>query len=157
MKKKYETIFITKPDLEDSANSTLHKKISSLISKKGGKVHVLEDKGKLRLAYEIKKNMKGRYHYLGFEGEGTLLKEVERNLKLSESVIKFQSHRIENDFNSTITPMEMGRSSSFSRGKPKGSYDGGRESRGYDRRERDSIDEEGPASIPEAMESIVKE
>jgi len=125
---KYETIFILKPDMEDGSRNSLREKIKSFISKKGGKVHVLEESGKFRLAYEIRKEMKGYFHYLGFEAEPTVLPELEKNLRINESVIKFQSFRIMGDFDSTIFPMESVRSAPMTRTKGRGS--GGFEERG---------------------------
>lgn len=100
--KKYETIFVMKPDLDEAVKANIPVKMTTLIEREKGKVHVSHDLGKQRLAYEVKKEHKGHYHYLGFEGTGDLLKEVEKNLRLNEGVMKFISFRVEGDFNHNL-------------------------------------------------------
>jgi len=102
---RYETIFVTRPSAEGISNKELENKFQKLIKKKKGKIHIQQDWGKQRLAYEVKREIKGQYHYLGFEGTSELLKEVEQLFRLDESVIKFQSHRVEGEFDAQlITP-----------------------------------------------------
>jgi small subunit ribosomal protein S6 len=45
--------------------------------------------GMRKLAYPVEKNDRGYYTVLFYKAEGTLINELERNLKISEDVIKF--------------------------------------------------------------------
>ena len=47
------------------------------------------------LAYEIDNNKKGHYIFLGFEGDGSTVNELQRRMKLSENVIRFMTQNVE--------------------------------------------------------------
>lgn len=100
--RKYETIFVMKPDLDEAIKANIPVKMKAIIEREKGTVHVSHDLGKQRLSYEVKKETKGHYHYLGFEGQGEIVKEVEKNLRLNEGVMKFVSFRVEGDFNHNL-------------------------------------------------------
>jgi small subunit ribosomal protein S6 len=104
--KRYETIYITRPDLEEDTRNSLQEKFKKIVEKGKGKVHVLENWGKMRLAYEVKRQLKGVYTYMGFEGLPNILKDLERNLRLTESVLKFQTVRIDGEFKAELTHPE---------------------------------------------------
>jgi small subunit ribosomal protein S6 len=102
---RFETIYITRPELDEEARTALCKKFEGVVQKNKGKVVVTENWGKQRLAYDVKKQMKGNYHYVGFEGTREVMLELERNLKINEGVIKFQTHRVEGEFDAVFSPM----------------------------------------------------
>ncbi len=70
---KYETVFIINPNVEDSGVKDLIQKFSSLINN-DGKVESVEELGRKKLAYEIKKNSEGIYVLINFEAAPTLIK-----------------------------------------------------------------------------------
>jgi|SRR5579863_1005395 len=85
----YETIFIVKPSLsEDEVEKTIVK-IKEVIQKNGGEPSKVENWGKRKLAYEVRKEKRGTYVLLSFKGSGSLVTELERNYRLDESIIKF--------------------------------------------------------------------
>ena len=63
---KYESVIIINPNLEEEAIKALIEKISNLINT-DGKVSSVEEVGKKKLAYEIKKNKEGFYVVFKFE------------------------------------------------------------------------------------------
>ena len=85
---KYETIFIINPSVEEAGVKELTQKFSDLINS-DGKVESVEDMGKRKLAYEIKKNSEGIYVLINFEANPTLIKELERVYRITDEVIKF--------------------------------------------------------------------
>ena len=85
---KYETIFIINPSVEEAGVKELTKKFSDLINS-DGKVESVEEMGKRKLAYEIKKNSEGIYVLINFEANPTLIKELERVYRITDEVIKF--------------------------------------------------------------------
>lgn len=124
---RFETIYITRPDLEDDSRKAIAEKLKGYITEHKGTVHVEQDWGKQKLGYEIKKQIKGFYTYLGFEGSGDLLREVERALRLNESVIKFMSTSVEGEFDPTFTIAERApRPMMGGRGRSKGAEPFGR-------------------------------
>ena len=85
---KYETVFIINPSVEEAGVKELIEKFSSLINN-DGKVESVEEMGKRKLAYEIKKNSEGIYVLINFEANPTLIKELERVYRITDEVIKF--------------------------------------------------------------------
>ena len=85
---KYETVFIINPSVEEAGIKDLIQKFSDIINN-DGKVEEVEEMGKRKLAYEIKKNTEGYYVVINFEANPELIKELERNYRITDSVIKF--------------------------------------------------------------------
>ena len=85
---KYETIFIINPNVDDAGIKELIQKFSDLINS-DGKVEKVEEMGKRKLAYEIKKNKEGYYVVINFESNPELIKELERVYRITDNVIKF--------------------------------------------------------------------
>ncbi len=93
--RKYETIFILDPDLEEGAAQSAIEKIKGIITQGNGEILKVEDWGKRKLAYEVKKKSKGHYILIHFSGTPALLSELERNYRVMDAVIKFQSIRLD--------------------------------------------------------------
>ena len=85
---KYESVVIINPNLEEEAIKALIEKISNLINT-DGKVSSVEEVGKKKLAYEIKKNKEGFYVVFKFEANPELITELERVYRITDEVIKF--------------------------------------------------------------------
>ena len=93
--RKYEIIFILDPDLEEEQAQSLVEKVKGIITQANGEVLKVEDWGKRKLAYEVKKKTKGHYILIHFLGSPALLSELERNFRVMDAVIKFQSVRLD--------------------------------------------------------------
>ncbi len=85
---KYESVIIINPNLEAEAIKALIEKISNLINT-DGKVSSVEEAGKKKLAYEIKKNKEGYYVIFKFEAKPESITELERVYRITDEVIKF--------------------------------------------------------------------
>ena len=92
---KYEVVYIIDPAVEEEARKALIAKYNELITGNGGTVDKVEEWGKRRLAYAIDYKTEGYYVLVNFQAESELPKELERNLQISESVIRYQVIRIE--------------------------------------------------------------
>ena len=92
---KYEVVYIIDPAVEEEARKALVAKYNELITGNGGTVDKVEEWGKRRLAYAIDYKTEGYYVLVNFQAESELPKELERNLQISESVIRYQVIRIE--------------------------------------------------------------
>ena len=92
---KYEVVYIIDPAVEEEARKALVAKYNELITGNGGIVDKVEEWGKRRLAYAIDYKTEGYYVLVNFQAESELPKELERNLQISESVIRYQVIRIE--------------------------------------------------------------
>jgi small subunit ribosomal protein S6 len=93
----YESIFILNPDLSSEQAEKVQQTMTGVVEKNGGTVHVLDDWGVKRLAYEVKKHKKGHYLLMQFSGTSAALSELERNYRLNDGVIKYMTLRIEKD------------------------------------------------------------
>lgn len=87
---KYEVVYIIDPAVEDEARKALIAKFNDLITGNGGSVDKVEEWGKRRLAYAIDYKTEGYYVLVNFRAEAGLPKELERNLQISDSVIRYQ-------------------------------------------------------------------
>lgn len=85
---KYESIIIISPVVEEEGIKNLITKFSDLINT-DGKVESVEEMGKRKLAYEVKKNKEGYYVLINFEAKPELIAELERNYRITDEVIKF--------------------------------------------------------------------
>jgi small subunit ribosomal protein S6 len=86
--KKYEGLFILKPNLTDEEYGKLTTSILDVIAKNGGKVDAKEDLGTRDLAYMIKKDKKGRYLLVYFTAETSSITAMERLYKINESILR---------------------------------------------------------------------
>ena len=87
---KYEVVYIIDPAVEDEARKALIAKFNDLITGNGGSVDKVEEWGKKRLAYAIDYKTEGYYVLVNFQAEPELPRELERNLQISDSVIRYQ-------------------------------------------------------------------
>ena len=91
---KYEVVYIIDPAVEEEARKALIAKFNDLITGNGGSVDKVEEWGKRRLAYAIDYKTEGYYVLVTFQAEADLPKELERNLQISDSVIRYQVIRL---------------------------------------------------------------
>jgi small subunit ribosomal protein S6 len=89
--KEYETIYILRSDVDAEAAERVQARVSDALGREQGKLVKVEAWGRRKLAYPLGKQRRGVYVYLKYVGGGGLVAEVERNLKLQDSVIKFMT------------------------------------------------------------------
>ena len=92
----YELAFIVHPDLDDNAFKEVLERVQSWITDAGGSVNKVDLWGKRKLAYEIRKQTEGQYVILSATMEPSTCAELERNLGLQESVMRFMIQQAEN-------------------------------------------------------------
>ena len=92
---KYEAMYIVNPNVADDARAALVERFSGIVTNGGGNVEKIDDWGKRKLAYEIDDLTEGHYILMHFESESSLPKELERNFKISEDVMRFLVSRKE--------------------------------------------------------------
>lgn len=95
MTRIYENLFIVKPDATEEEVDHLVEQLSKHVTTGGGTVDKVEKWGKRRLAYRVEKHREGNYVLMQFSAEPSLVREVERRLRVQESVIKFITVRID--------------------------------------------------------------
>ena len=85
---QYESIIIVNPNLDEAALKALEEKFTGLINE-NGKVESVENMGKKRLAYEIKKCKEGTYLLFNFEAKPDSITELERVYRITDDIMKF--------------------------------------------------------------------
>ena len=88
MMRKYETIFILHPSLDEEAVKANIEKFQGVIVNGGGKVENVDFWGKRKLAYEINKVNEGYYTLINFEANPELPKELDRFFRITDGVIR---------------------------------------------------------------------
>ena len=106
-KREYETIYILRPDSTSDVIAQVNQKVRGVIEAGGGNLLKIDNWGKRKLAYEVKKQLKGIYLFFSYLGQAGLLEEVERNLRLTASVIRYYSVKIAENVDPAARPSEF--------------------------------------------------
>ena len=85
----YETLYVLKPTLTDEETAANIAKIEEILVKNGAKILATNKMGMRKLAYPVEKNERGVYTIVYFKAAGSVIAELERNLKFNEEVIKY--------------------------------------------------------------------
>ncbi|MGA8098746.1 MAG: 30S ribosomal protein S6 [Candidatus Cybelea sp.] len=85
---EYEVTYILRPSLEESEVEQRANAIAEIVKGQGGEVVGVERLGKKRLAYEINDVREGNYVTMQFKSEPAVSKELERQLKLHDDVLR---------------------------------------------------------------------
>ncbi len=84
---KYESIIIVNPNVDEEGLKALEEKFTGLINE-NGKVESVENMGKKKLAYEIKKFSEGTYLLFNFESQPSAIAELERIYRITDEILK---------------------------------------------------------------------
>ena len=95
--REYETIFILRPETNQEGITQVNTRVRGVIDGQGGRALKLDNWGKRKLAYEIKKQLKGIYMYWQYLGTSGMVEEIERNLRMLDSVIRYYTVRVDED------------------------------------------------------------
>ena len=87
---KYESVVIINPAVEEERLKELTTKFTDMINN-DGKVDKVDNLGKKKLAYPVKKNAEGYYEVFYFTANPSLIAELERNYRITDDVIKFMT------------------------------------------------------------------
>ena len=90
----YETMVILSPGLTKEEADKLVDKYAEVIKAQQGEVTKIDRMGKRKIAYEMKKQQEGTYALVVYNAPGTAVAELERQLRLADEVLKFQSLRV---------------------------------------------------------------
>ncbi len=91
----YECTFICSPELDSAKVEDLVAKVSKIIETAEGKIKNLQQLGKRKLAYNIKKFREGNYVYVEFDANGSVVLSLENFFKVNDDVIRFLTVKVE--------------------------------------------------------------
>ena len=90
----YEHTIVLRQDTSSSQIKQLTEKYLKLIEKNDGNIVKTENWGLLNLAYIIKKNKKGNYLHFKIEGNGKIIKELEKNESIDKNLLKYMTIKV---------------------------------------------------------------
>jgi small subunit ribosomal protein S6 len=89
--REYETIYILRPDTQNDRVADVNQRVRGIIETLGGVVLNVDNWGKRKLAYEIKKELKGIYLFWSYLGSPQVVTEFERNMRMLDPVIRYMT------------------------------------------------------------------
>lgn len=89
--RKYESVYIIRPTLEEEQIKALVEKFTNLISDQGGQVEKVDEWGKRRLAYPIQDFKEGYYVLMLFSADANVPQELERVYKITDDIIRYMT------------------------------------------------------------------
>lgn len=92
--REYETIYVLRPEVARESQERIAARLSEVVSRESGKLTALENWGRRQLAYTVAKYRRGVYVYVKYLGGGALVAEVERNLRMLDDVLKYQTVQV---------------------------------------------------------------
>jgi small subunit ribosomal protein S6 len=107
MPRRYETIFITPVDIPEEELHALIERYSAIITGRKGILVKVEKWGKRKLAYEIKKHLRGYYILLDFAGQTDVVNEMERNFKIDDKILKYMTIKKEDAVDLKVLETEI--------------------------------------------------
>jgi len=103
---QYEVMYVIDPALEDSARIELINRFSDLVKKNGGEVDRVDEWGKRRLAYAIQYKTEGYYVLMYIKAPAELPREIERNMQISDAVLRYLTVRYEGELPAKREPLK---------------------------------------------------
>lgn len=91
--RKYETIFVLNANVEEEKRNELIQKFAGIINS-NGEVIKIDEWGNKKLSYEIQKMREGYYVLVEYNANTDLPKELERNLKITDEVIRYMTTKL---------------------------------------------------------------
>lgn len=85
---KYEIMFIVKADVSEEDEKNTIKAFEKVLTDMGAKIINSKDLGQKKLAYEIKKQVRGYYHLLNVECDSKAVKEFDRKALIDEKILR---------------------------------------------------------------------
>jgi small subunit ribosomal protein S6 len=95
--REYETIYVLRPDVTREAQERVAGRVGDVVGKQGGRLTQVESWGRRALAYPVSKHKRGVYVYLKYVGGGPVVDEIERNLRMLDDVLKYQTVKVRDD------------------------------------------------------------
>jgi len=95
--RRYETIFILRPNLGESIQKDTIRRFEGIVRANSGEMIETDEWGFRELAYNLKGERRGWYVRLDFGGNGATMNELDRNLKLSDNVLRYLSVLVDSD------------------------------------------------------------
>lgn len=88
-KRKYEIMFIVRPNIEDDARKQLVDNFTSILTERDSEIVNVEELGLRNLAYEINDFRKGYYYLVDVNAPIEAVNEFDRLVRINEDIIRY--------------------------------------------------------------------
>ena len=105
--REYETIFILAPDSDSDQIKQINERVRGVVEDGKGRLLRVENWGKRKLAFEIRKHARGIYLYWRYLSPPPLVAEIERNLRMLDPVIRYMTVKIDDSVDPNARPSDM--------------------------------------------------
>jgi small subunit ribosomal protein S6 len=95
--RQYELVYIVSPDASEQTVAELHTQVEQIVQRFNGSLDKTENWGRRKLAYEIGKAREGTYVVETISGPGEMMKEVDRRLRVTDTIIRHLIVRVDDD------------------------------------------------------------
>jgi len=89
--REYETIYILEPNIDPDEADRVATRLKDVITARSGKLIKIDNWGKRKLAYPIRKSSRGVFVFVKYLGFEDIVAEIERNLRLLDPVVRYQT------------------------------------------------------------------
>lgn len=93
----YEVMYIVDTETADEKIAKLNEAVGNLIEKEGGTIVRMDDLGRRKMAYPIKKKNEGYYVLFEIEGSGQEIAELERRMRVNDMIVRYITVRVDED------------------------------------------------------------
>ena len=97
MNRKYELVYVVSPDATDEQVTEVHTQVEGIVQRMNGQLEKTDNWGRRKLAYEIGRHKEGTYVLEVINGDGELMKEIDRRLKVTDLVIRHLVVRVDEE------------------------------------------------------------
>ena len=97
MNRRYELVYVVSPEATDEQVTELHTQVESIVQRMNGQLEKTDNWGRRKLAYEIGRHKEGTYVLEVINGDGELMKEIDRRLKVTDLVIRHLVVRVDEE------------------------------------------------------------
>jgi small subunit ribosomal protein S6 len=95
--REYETIYVLRPSVSKENAERIGARVDEAVVREGGKLTLVETWGRRQLAYPVTNFKRGVYVYLKYVGGGAVVTELERNLRMQDDVLKYQTVKVRDE------------------------------------------------------------
>lgn len=95
--REYETIYVLSPTTTKESSERIANRVGEVMARESGVLTLIENWGRRQLAYPVAKHRRGVYVYLKYTGGGAVVSELERNFRMLDEVLKFQTVKVRDD------------------------------------------------------------
>jgi small subunit ribosomal protein S6 len=95
--RQYELVYIASPEASEQTVADLHTQVEQIVQRFNGTLDKTENWGRRKLAYEIGRAREGTYVVETISGAGEMMKEIDRRLRVTDTIIRHLIVRVDED------------------------------------------------------------